>query len=227
VPVALAAGVLGLALLAVPVVLHRWWRDRRSRQQEETLRRGLVDLWSCLAGEFAAGRPPATAWPAAMSAVDPLVAGELASVAAAVALGLDPADRLRRLSAPGAESAQWVAAVTVINSRRGGAQAAALRRIAAAARAEVDQRARQEALLAGGRATTRVLTGLPIFGLLLGTAFGAQPLSFLLGTSVGRGCLAAALALLFAGRWWATQVISGSPASSRSSAEPPLGPAAT
>lgn len=203
----LAFGVVGPVLLAAAVAARQGWRERSRRRQEAQLRAGLVEFWSALAGEFAAGQPPANAWPAALAVAAPSVAVELAPVAAAAALGLPTAEPLRRLSAPGAESARWVAAIAAIGAERGGAQAAALQRIAAAARAESEQRARQQALLAGGRATTRVLMGLPLFGLLLGTAFGAEPVSFLLRTGGGRACLAAAVALLLVGRWWAARVV--------------------
>jgi tight adherence protein B len=219
----LVAGVAGLVLAIGVVAVQRSRQERARRREEAAMRSALVDFWSTLAGEFAAGQPTAHAWPAAVAVADPAVAVAMGPVAAAAALGLPVAEPLLGVDAPGAESTRWVAAVTAVGAERGGAQAEALHRIAAAARAEQQQRARQEALLAGGRATTRVLLGLPVFGLLLGTAFGAEPLDFLLGSAIGRGCLAGAVGLLLVGRWWAERVVA-QPAGSGPARERPIPP---
>ncbi len=68
--------------------------------------------------------------------------------------------------------------------------AAGLDRLEGALRADRDQRADLRAQLAGARATAVMLAGLPVLGLLLGAAMGADPLQVLLHS--GRGW----------GAWW-------------------------
>jgi len=57
--------------------------------------------------------------------------------------------------------------------------------------------------MAGPRATVHVLAGLPVVGLLLGTAIGARPIGFLFGSAPGVGCLLAAVVLDACGLRWA------------------------
>jgi tight adherence protein B len=63
------------------------------------------------------------------------------------------------------------------------------------------------AALAGPRATVRLLTVLPLGGVLLGELIGARPLHVLLGTGVGRWCAVLGAALLLLGRWWMTRMV--------------------
>ncbi len=49
--------------------------------------------------------------------------------------------------------------------------------------------------MAGPRATVHVLAGLPVIGLLLGTAIGARPIDFLFGSALGVGCVVGAVVL--------------------------------
>src|SRR5690606_31598599 len=54
--------------------------------------------------------------------------------------------------------------------------------------------------LAGPRSTARLLGWLPLLGLVLGAAVGADPLAVLLGGGLGSLCLAAGAALMVLGR---------------------------
>ncbi|MFH5824962.1 type II secretion protein F [Georgenia sp. AZ-5] len=63
-------------------------------------------------------------------------------------------------------------------------------------------RAARAIALAGPRSTARLLGWLPLLGLALGVAVGADPLPVLLDGGLGTGCLLAGLALSVAGRRW-------------------------
>ncbi|WP_371103461.1 type II secretion system F family protein, partial [Streptomyces sp. PU_AKi4] len=76
-------------------------------------------------------------------------------------------------------------------------------------RAERDQRADLRAQLAGARATAVLLAGLPVVGLALGAALGADPLHILLHTPSGLLCLAAGGVLEGLGLWWALRIMRG------------------
>ena len=74
----------------------------------------------------------------------------------------------------------------------GGGLAAAVARLAAAARADEEQVRRElAAQLAGPRATAALLARLPLAGVAIGAALGADPVGFLLGGRPGRPCLLA------------------------------------
>jgi tight adherence protein B len=63
------------------------------------------------------------------------------------------------------------------------------------------------AALAGPRQTTRLLTGLPLVGLGLGSVLGADVLGVLLDGGVGTAAGLLGLALVAAGRWWVALMI--------------------
>jgi tight adherence protein B len=81
-----------------------------------------------------------------------------------------------------------------------------------ALRAERDQRADLRAQLAGARSTAVMLGGLPVLGLLLGTALGADPLRVLLHSGAGLGCLLVGGLLEGVGLWWALRIVRGAEA---------------
>jgi tight adherence protein B len=88
----------------------------------------------------------------------------------------------------------------------GAGLASALVSLADSARAAERVRRELHAGLAEPRATAMVLAGLPLLGLLLGTALGADPLSWLLGSSAGRVVLCLGLGLELLGAWWAWRI---------------------
>ena len=63
-------------------------------------------------------------------------------------------------------------------------------------------RAARAVALAGPRATARLLGWLPLVGLALGVAVGADPFAVLLDGRLGTACLIAGAALVVAGRRW-------------------------
>ncbi|WNB85354.1 hypothetical protein [Cellulomonas sp. ATA003] len=85
--------------------------------------------------------------------------------------------------------------------------------LAAQAEADGDRRA----ALAGPQATARVLTGLPVLGVLLGTAIGADPLAVLLDGALGSVALACGGGLLLAGRVWTARLARSAASAGRAS----------
>lgn len=115
------------------------------------------------------------------------------------------------LPAPPAEEAAdptWsrIAAAGAVAERTGAPLADLIERIEADARATDRARAAAAAQLAGARATAWLLAGLPVGGIALGYAIGADPLSVLLHTPVGAACAVGAVALQLAGLAWAKRL---------------------
>ncbi|GAB3886412.1 type II secretion system F family protein [Terrabacter terrigena] len=79
-----------------------------------------------------------------------------------------------------------------------------------AVRGLLDARARRRKVavaVAGPRATVTVLTTLPLTGPLFGLAVGVDPRVLYLGTPLASVCVAAGLALVWAGRVWCTRMV--------------------
>ncbi|MDT0568903.1 type II secretion system F family protein [Streptomyces sp. DSM 3412] len=218
-PVAgLVIGVLGASVLPVVAgaagvpLLRRVRRAARERRAREGRGDAVVALCASLAGEVRAGRQPGEALTRA--ARDSGGLGEAhAVVLAAARFGGDVpgalADAARQ---PGAEGLLGLAACWRVAVDRGAGLAAGLDRLEGALRAERDQRADLRAQLAGARSTAVMLAGLPVLGLLLGTALGADPLHVVLHSTAGMGCLLVGAVLEGAGLWWALRIVRGAEA---------------
>lgn len=61
--------------------------------------------------------------------------------------------------------------------------------------------------LAATKATITVLAALPLLGMALGSAMGVSPLHWLLTSSIGRACLAVAIALESLGALWVYRLV--------------------
>ncbi|MFF4909783.1 type II secretion system F family protein [Streptomyces sp. NPDC001260] len=183
--------------------------DRRARE-----RRGdaVIGLCGALAGEVRAGRQPGEAL--LHAARDSGGLGDAqATVLAAARFGGDvPGALAVAARQPGAEGLLGLAACWRVAVDQGAGLAAGLDRLEAALRAERDQRADLRAQLAGARSTALMLAGLPVLGLALGSALGADPLRVLLHTGAGVGCLLAGGLLEGLGTWWAMRIVRGAEA---------------
>ncbi|WP_345568705.1 type II secretion system F family protein [Streptomyces plumbiresistens] len=136
-----------------------------------------------------------------------------AAVLAAARFGGDvPAALAVAARQPGAEGLVGLAACWRVAVDHGAGLAAGLDRLEGALRAERDQRADLRAQLAGARSTAVMLAGLPVLGLALGTALGADPLHVLLHTGAGLGCLLVGGLLEALGMWWAMRIVRGAEA---------------
>ncbi|WP_405585149.1 type II secretion system F family protein [Streptomyces sp. NBC_01190] len=206
-PLPVAAGVAGAPLLG------RAWRRRRARAAAE---RGLVavsTLCGTVAGDLRAGRPPHVALAEAVESAgwarEPELTGAARLMVSAARFGGDVPRALRAASQlrEGTRGLAAVAACWQVAVDGGAGLAAALDRVAAALRAEADQRDDLRAQLAGPRSTAVMLALLPLFGLVLGTGLGAHPSAVLLHTPAGIGCLLVGAALEWAGLAWTARII--------------------
>ncbi|MFH8490271.1 type II secretion system F family protein [Streptomyces longisporoflavus] len=211
--------VLGAA--GVPLI-RRVRRARAARLQEERRAAAVIGLCGALAGEVRAGRQPGEALRAAADGGLGLegagtgagaIAGlgeARAGVLAAARFGGDVPGALEEAARePGAQGLLGLAACWRVAVDRGAGLAAGLERLEGALRAERDQRADLRAQLAGARSTAVMLAGLPVLGLLMGSALGASPLRVLLHTGAGLGCLAVGGVLEGVGVWWALRIVRG------------------
>ncbi|WAU86115.1 type II secretion system F family protein [Streptomyces sp. Qhu-G9] len=219
---ALVAGVL-VALLGtsvVPVVLgglgvplvRRARRAGAARRARERRADSVIALCGAFAGEVRAGRQPGEALLGAARDSGGLGDAQAVVLAAARFGGDVPGALTDAARQPGAEGLLGLAACWRVAVDRGAGLAAGLGRLEGALRAERDQRADLRAQLAGARSTAVLLAGLPVLGLLLGTALGADPLHVVLHTGAGLGCLLVGGLLESAGLWWALRIVRGAEA---------------
>ncbi|MEU6017801.1 type II secretion system F family protein [Streptomyces sp. NPDC047515] len=212
-PVALAIAVLGKSVLpvlagvvAVPL-MGRWLRRRALTQERERRAAGLVSLCGAVVGELRAGHEPGQALLVAVRGTGVMGAAE-AGVTAAARFGGDvPAALGQAAREPGLDGLAGVAACWRVAVDGGAGLAAGLDRLEGALRAERRRREELRAQLAGAWSTVAVLALLPVLGLGLGAALGADPLMVLLHTPAGLVCLVVGGALETAGLCWAGRIV--------------------
>ncbi|MFD7564900.1 type II secretion system F family protein [Streptomyces tendae] len=186
-------------------------RERRARERRQD---AVIALCGTLAGEVRAGRQPGEALLYAAQDSGGLGDAQAAVLAAARFGGDVPGTLAAAAGQPGAEGLRGLAACWRVAVDQGAGLAAGLDRLEGALRAERDQRSDLRAQLAGARATAVMLAGLPVLGLLLGVALGADPLHVLLHTGAGLGCLLAGGLLEGLGVWWVARIVRGAEAAS-------------
>ncbi|MEU5717196.1 type II secretion system F family protein [Streptomyces sp. NPDC020403] len=212
-PVALLLAMLGASVLplfagalAVPL-LRRWLRGRAMRCARERAADAVMALCGTVVGELRAGREPGQALLTAARNAGALGEGE-AAVLAAARFGGDVPGELRKASAgPGLDGLAGVAACWQVAVDGGAGLAAGLARLEGALRADRRRREELRAQLAGAWSTVLVLALLPVVGLGLGAALGADPLRVLLHSPGGLVCLAAGGLLEGAGLFWASRIV--------------------
>ncbi|WP_335936781.1 type II secretion system F family protein [Streptomyces sp. PTD5-9] len=212
-PVALVVAVLGQSLLPLPAGaaavpwVGRWLRRRALRREQELRADGVVALCGAVAGELRAGREPGRALLAAVRGTGAMGPAE-AGVCAAARFGGDVPGALGQAArVPGLEGLAGVAACWRVAVDGGAGLAAGLDRLEGALRAERRRREELRAQLAGAWSTVAVLALLPVLGLGLGAALGAEPLRVLLHTPAGLACLVTGGLLEAAGLGWAGRIV--------------------
>jgi len=202
----LFGAVIVIAVVALGVVAAA--RTRQAKQLDQT-QAAMVDLCRAIAAELRAGQPLASALTAAARGAPLTVAAALRPAVAVSRRGdaADLADMLRAAArAPGCDGLRSVAACWQVATSSGSTLAPAIDRVGDALQDDIDLLRDVQSMLAGPRPTMRLLAALPAVGLLLGTAIGARPLSFLVGSPPGWGCLIGALLFDGAGIGWSRRI---------------------
>ena len=204
----LGESVLPLVAGAVAVPLVRRWLLRRAHQRErERAQDAVMVLCGAVVGELRAGHEPGQALLVA-SADSGAFGGVEAAVLAAARFGGDVPGALRQASnKPGLGGLAGVAACWRVAVDGGAGLAAGLDRLGGALRAERRRRDELRAQLAGAWSTVVVLALLPVVGLGLGSALGADPLRVLLHSPGGLACLLVGGLLETAGLLWAVRIV--------------------
>ncbi|MFD9426729.1 MULTISPECIES: type II secretion system F family protein [unclassified Streptomyces] len=210
----LGASVLPLVAGAVAVPLaRRWLRGRSRRRVRERGAEAVTALCGAVVGELRAGREPGQALQVAVrEAVAPggALGGAEVALLAAARFGGDVPDALRKAAdGPGLGGLAGMAACWRVAVDGGAGLAAGLDRLEGALRAERLRREELRAQLAGAWSTVVVLALLPVAGLGLGAALGADPLGVLLHSPGGLACLAVGGLLEAAGLLWAARIVRG------------------
>ncbi|WP_083501909.1 type II secretion system F family protein [Sphaerimonospora mesophila] len=189
-------------------VWPRWRRHRAAAARAAAWRAASIELCQCVVAELSAGRTAGDALARAIAAVSPPDPAALAPVAVVARDGGDVAAALLRAApARGGEGLMRLAACWRVSVMVGGGLAGLIERVTVSLRDAEAHRLDLAAQLAGPRATARMLAALPVLGLLMGTALGMDPLSFLLGGPAGFSCLLVGLALDAAGVWWTHRLV--------------------
>lgn len=214
VPVAAAAavpgGLLGGAVGATVIAAYAAGgtlaavRGRRERGAEAARLR-CAEALAGLADDLRAGRPPLVALRAALS---PL--GALPGVAAVLARidAEGTASALRAARGPLAPALHRLAAAWALTDA-GIPLAEVVDRLDEEMRADRQAARRAAVRTASARTTARLVAGLPVVGLAMGQALGADPLRVLTGTPAGAACAVAATALHLLGFAWAGRIARG------------------
>ncbi|MBC7275453.1 type II secretion system F family protein [Nocardioides sp.] len=189
-----AAVLLGIASFGGVAL----WRRRCERIEAGRTANRVVEACEQMAAELAAGHPPGPAL-SQLAAEWPMIE----PVAEAQRMGSDvPAAWRKVAEVPGAGSLRVVAAAWQIAHQTGSGLADALDRVALDLRAAAATQRVVDGELGSARSTARLIAGLPVAALAMGSGVGGDPLAFLFGSPVGLACLGLGLLLGWLGLWW-------------------------
>lgn len=161
----------------------------------------------------AAARDPA---PALLTVLTEVAAAVRSGVAPAVAWqrwdvrtedGVPREVDLEQLPAADPGQVRVVVAAARLTARTGAAPAVVLDRVTAAITRDAEAAAQRRTALAGPRATARLLAWLPVLGLGLGAALGAEPWAVLVDGASGTVLLAAGMLLTLLGNRWTARYL--------------------
>jgi tight adherence protein B len=174
------------------------WRLRLPRRRRDQTTDTAVELIGALRDELFAGTALRAAFERAVHSTGRPVTPQAVAVCR---MGGDVPSALRT-EAGDEQLLTSLAALWQVSEGSGAAMAAALDRLMDGAAESARLRREIAGQLAAPRATARVLAFLPVIGVGMGFALGADPLGFLLGTPWGWLCLAVAAVLETAGVLW-------------------------
>lgn len=191
-----AGRLLGLA--------GRFKRRWRRRSVSEDQRSAALEVLAAFAAELRAGQPVRVALERACAAAPQQVCTHAIGVAR---LGGDVPRALQRDARDqGLPLLRSLAALWQVAEGSGAGLAQAVDRLCIAEANNEQVRRSLTSELAGPKATAKVLAGLPVVGLFMGSGLGASPVSWLLGSSWGIAVLAAGVALEGIGLWWTSRL---------------------
>ncbi len=183
------------------------WSRAQVRRRTRAAGRLVPEIAFAISAELRAGSAPVNALQRAIESLEPGLVGQLSAAGAGE---LSQSDVLRRLAgehaAPGLGR---IAAVWEMSQQGGVAVAAVMERLGEALDAELAAQEQLDAVLAGPRATALLLAALPLLGIGLGQAVGADPLRLLVYRPLGWGLCAAAGILDFVGVLWTRRILLG------------------
>ncbi|WP_163728008.1 type II secretion system F family protein [Mycolicibacterium psychrotolerans] len=201
----LSAVVSTAVMLGVLMLRRRARRRRRDAVEEAIALQGALDV---LVAELRVGAHPVAAMRVAARESGGRVAGSFGAVAARALLGADVAAGLRAEARHSRAPGHWERlAVCWQLAQSHGLAIATLMQAAQRDLGERERfRSRVDAGMAGARATGSVLAGLPLLGVLLGCAIGADPLGFLFSSGPGGWLLCLGTLLVGAGLLWSDRI---------------------
>lgn len=216
----LAGGIAAAVAAGIVAGVHIWRAHRRrTAEQVDARRDDLLTALSLMIAELSVGAPPAHACAAAAAEMMAMagaggegVTGQTDSVPAALSMLAGRAELGGGILIDSAathgddESWQRIAVAWQTSETHGLPLADLLGSVRSDLLARKAFVERTRAGMAGPRATATVLAGLPVLGIALGQATGAQPLSTLLGGGLGGILLIVGTGLVAGGLLWADRI---------------------
>lgn len=199
---------LVLALAMILFVLVRKIAQIRTSRAATTAAEQTSKMLGAIAGDLRAGATPHDAIvhlthdaPAPLAELYTLAAHRCASGVAPAVAFIDAPEPYRDLRAAGR---LWL-----IADQRGIALAELLEHMQHRIDARLKHARATAAALQGSQATAVILAALPLAGLAMGTAMGARPWQFLVGTFLGQLLLVLGTFLACAGFLWVDRIVAG------------------
>ncbi|WP_104526333.1 type II secretion system F family protein [Blastococcus atacamensis] len=205
-----AGALLGTALVGVlaaggAALAAHGWRARRAQAADHARLSTFTETLAAFAAELRAGRSLEEAVRGAVAdCPDPDVA---AALVRAVRAPGEPRPPMEAAADEMPAALDRLSAAVALSARTGCSLAAVVTAVEDDLRAR--QRRRRELLVAtaGPRASARLLAGLPLLGLAMGSGVGADPWQVLTRTGTGQALLVAGVLLEVAGIAWTGRLV--------------------